>query len=342
MFINCCGVSLDDYKYVFRNADEANKVLKDKQFTDDFKLFLDSLPSEIKDKFDLDKILLDGSILSKDEIIQKLEISTERYNQIVHDYAILTSGIEKQSDLVELYKLIDMLEKDINTRYMRVVEWYSLHFPELKCEGTVEYLNKIIEIRNRETYIGDEKIVETAKTSMGRKFSEDEIETVLDDAKNVLKDIDYKEELLELLKISFKEKYANIYALLDGNKIDLMVICKLLLITNNKLSEYPSAAIQIIGAKKAQSKFGIIYGMSFMGKSKKNQGKIARMLANKISLCIKMDVEGCKTGEYGEKFRKALLNKIESFNDGSSKKINMVDFDRKVYKKKSVNFVKKN
>lgn len=88
----------------------------------------------------------------------------------------------------------------------------------------------------------------------------------------------------------------------------------------------PSSTIQLIGAEKALFKFlheggksprfGLIYSHPFIQNSpEKLKGKIARLLASKLSIAIKMDYYSKEykadklKRELGEKVREALNSK---------------------------------
>lgn len=275
-------------------------------------------------------------------------ISEDEFNAFLYQLALKINGIPKPVDIISLYRLVDSLEVDINSRIMRLKEWYSLHFPELECNDNIEYLNMILKIRNRlnfikNTDINDQELIVLAKNSMGCEFGPDEISNIVADVENVIEDIKNKDDFFDILKNAIQSEFPNLYELMGNTKQDIMVLCKLFICTNNRLYTYPGSAIQVLGAKKEKSKFGIIFNSSYISKTKTNKGKISRMLANKIALCAKIDSGNTKNNEYGIKFKQSILSKIESINDGQScDGISMDVFNEKIYKKKDVEFIKKN
>jgi len=85
---------------------------------------------------------------------------------------------------------MDLLDKDINTFAMRIKEWYSWHFPELKALVTdnILYARAVKYIGDKDTLDDESKleglgelieseevaqqVVDAAKISMGQEFSE--------------------------------------------------------------------------------------------------------------------------------------------------------------------------
>lgn len=275
-------------------------------------------------------------------------ISKHEFNAFLYQLALKMNGIPKPIDIVGLYKLVDSLEVDINSRIMRLREWYSLHFPELECNDNMEYLNMILKIKNRfdfikNTNVDNQELALLAKNSMGCEFSPDEISNIVADVENVIDDTKNKDDFFSILKNAIQTEFPNLYELMGSTKQDIMVLCKLFIYTNNKLYTYPGSAIQVLGAKKEKSKFGIIFNSSYISKTKTGKGKISRMLANKIALCAKIDSEITKSNEYGIKFKQSILSKIEFINDGQSYDGTSMDvFNEKIYKKKDIEFIKKN
>lgn len=88
------------------------------------------------------------------------------------------------------------------------------------------------------------------------------------------------------------------------------------------LAKYPASTIQILGAEKAlfralktrgkTPKYGLLYNSSFIGKAKKeDKGKVSRILANKISLAVKVDnFAENDSSAFGEVLRKQLEEKV--------------------------------
>lgn len=357
--------------YRFKTVDEAYELYKNQKISEKINSFISkSVIKEMSLKTDAPKAYLDNLgvkyevnreykyNISQNEMCEVFKIDTAAINDFIHDLSIKMTNLEKRPDIVELFNLVDSLEKDINTRTMRLKEWYALHFPELVTDDNRSYIEKIIQVGNRTTFCSEFKedsskedleLYNLAKDSMGAPLGEEEIDSIVTDAKNVLKDMDNKKELFDILRGTIEMEYPNLYALMADSNNDITALCRLMVLSNNSLPVMTGAAIQVLGAKKDRSKYGIIFQTTFISKSKNGRGKISRILANKISLCAKIDFEtnkGVENGEargfYGEKFKKAILAKIEDFNEGITKKrVSMDEFNKKINKKKQLEFVKK-
>ncbi|OQS54707.1 nop56 [Ecytonucleospora hepatopenaei] len=348
-------------KYKFKDTQEAIQYYFEDKQSETAKKFLKKYEKNTQRICDvINQQNIDAfryKILSYEECCDIFELTLEEYGVNLRKFAFEIQNLKLKPNIIELFKVVDMLEKDINTRTMRVKEWYSLHFPELPFKSNIDYLNKIIYVKNRDDFVSemnvkkkneninseDTLLLSLSEISMGRKFSSDEIENIVFDSTNILNDIKTKENLFAELSKLIETKMPNLFALMGNNTNDIMILCKLFIASNNLLPEMPAASIQVLGSKKAKSKHGIIFGSSYICRSKNGTGKIARMLANKISLCAKIDFECLEniSPEHGIKFKKALDNKIEFLNARDSGKHAFKSKNNKTANKKTVEFVKK-
>ena len=223
----------------------------------------------------------------------------------------------------------DEYSETINLFYERLREWYGLYFPELsnivtKIDG---YANLIATLGRKENYsveklveIGyDEKkakkIFESAIASKGTSLEDSDIKMIMIHAetlKNLIKTRNYIEEYLEELLLQIAP---NITAL-AGSKLAARLIAKAGGI--RKLAMFPASTIQLLGAEKAlflalkkkgkPPKHGIIFQHPFISQSPKAvRGKIARVLAGKLTIAARVDAFGGEfigdklSGEVGEK-----------------------------------------
>ena len=234
------------------------------------------------DKFDLDN----------DEI-------TEIYQNLAI-YKIKKESASEDKHLIQAVNSIDEIDETISKLIERIREWYALYFPEMDV------------IKNNETYI---KLISQNKTK-------DEIIKAKPDAfpNNIIdleEDINvedleimnnYANSIFELQKsrknieeyIEYKmESIAPNLSLLVGSTLGAKLISHAGGI--KRLAMYPSSTVQIMGAEKAlfrhlksgdrPPKYGLIYQHpQVRGAKWWNRGKIARMLAGKISLAVRRDV----------------------------------------------------
>lgn len=241
--------------------------------------------------------------------------------------------------LIDILDSIEELDTSINNRIMRVREWYSLHFPELNSvSDNVEYLKYLLEIRNRATFEAKgtnmpEEIRYNISNSMGIEMGENDIEKIVENVEGIKDDIEYRDKRIGLLKSLCKEHFPNLFHLL-GESLTVKLIRKAGSIS--QLAQCASSTIQIFGAEKAFNqaiklksntpKYGMIFDFPLISNAPaENKGKIARILANKIALCARVDagIEASaskeeaanRNGNFGMKMKKKVENLIEKIED---------------------------
>lgn len=251
--------------------------------------------------YDSDKVKvqnpnLAGELLRSDfdedvdnEIYQKLAI-----------YKMKKAQSSEDKHLIQAINSIDEIDESISKLIERIREWYALYFPEMDL------------IKNNETYIKliyENKTKEEIINAKSDAFPEDmlDIEEDIDAA-----DLDimnnYAKSIYEL-----QQTRKNIITYIDAKMESIAPNLKLLVGSSlgakliahagglKRLATYPSSTVQIMGAEKAlfrhlksgdrPPKYGLIYQHPQVRGSKWwNRGKIARMLASRISLAARKDV----------------------------------------------------
>lgn len=234
----------------------------------------------------------DGFDLDNEEI-------TEIYQRLAI-YKIKKESASEDKHLIQAINSIDEIDETISKLIERIREWYALYFPEMDV------------IKNNETYI---KLISQNETK--EKIIEAKPDAFPDNVLDIEDDINPK--AMEIMN-----KYAkSIFELQTTRKeIEEYVDCKMESIAPNlrllvgstlgaklishaggikRLAMYPSSTVQIMGAEKAlfrhlksgdrPPKYGLIYQHpQVRGAKWWNRGKIARMLAGKISLAVRRDV----------------------------------------------------
>ena len=212
--------------------------------------------------------------------------------------------------IIQAVSLLDDLDKEINTYAMRTREWYGWHFPELGklLNDNLAYAKVVLTMGVR-TNSKDADLAEilpedieaavkaAAEVSMGTEISEEDLEIISSLASQVVEFSEYRISLSSFLATRMKAIAPNLTTLV-GELVGARLIKHAGSLVN--LSKSPASTIQILGAEKAlfralktkhdTPKYGLIYHASIVGQaSGKNKGKIARMLAAKTALGLRVD-----------------------------------------------------
>ncbi|EPS30164.1 hypothetical protein PDE_05114 [Penicillium oxalicum 114-2] len=212
--------------------------------------------------------------------------------------------------IVQAIGLLDDLDKELNTYAMRVKEWYGWHFPELAkiLNDNIAYSKLVLKMGMRTNWettdlaeILPEEIESAVKTaadrSMGTEISEQDLENIQALATQVVEFAEYRQRLASYLSSRMNAIAPNLTALV-GDLVGARLIAHAGSLTS--LSKSPASTIQILGAEKAlfralktkhdTPKYGLIYHASLIGQATgRNKGKMARILAAKASLGIRVD-----------------------------------------------------
>ena len=212
--------------------------------------------------------------------------------------------------IVQAIALLDDLDKELNTYAMRVKEWYGWHFPEMGriVNDNLAYARVIISMGMR-TSAAEADLAEilpeeiedavkgAAEISMGTEITTEDLENIQALAEQVVSFTEYRQQLSGYLSARMAAIAPNLTALV-GDLVGARLIAHAGSLMN--LAKSPASTIQILGAEKAlfralktkhdTPKYGLIYHASLIGQaSGKNKGKIARMLATKAALGLRVD-----------------------------------------------------
>lgn len=214
------------------------------------------------------------------------------------------------SMIIQAIRLLDDMDKDLNVFAMRTKEWYGWHFPELAkiLNDNLAYARVVLtagfrtsiaetdlsEILPEET---EEAVKKAAEISMGTEITEDDLSNIKALAEQVILYTEYRAQLSSYLESRMRAIAPNLTVLV-GYLVGARLIAHAGSLMN--LAKAPGSTIQILGAEKAlfralktkhdTPKYGIIYHSSLIGQaSGRNKGKIARMLAAKTALGLRVD-----------------------------------------------------
>ncbi|KAF2278951.1 nucleolar protein 5A [Westerdykella ornata] len=212
--------------------------------------------------------------------------------------------------IIQSIGTLDVLDKQLNTYAMRVKEWYGWHFPELAkiLNDNLVYAKVVLKMGFRSngrtadlSSILPEEIETAVKAaaeiSMGTDISDEDLETISALAEQVVDLTEHRQNLSHYLTTRMNALAPNLTQLV-GELVGARLIAHAGSLMN--LAKSPGSTIQILGAEKAlfralktkhdTPKYGLIYHASLIGQATgKNKGKIARMLASKSALGLRVD-----------------------------------------------------
>uniref|UniRef100_A0A7S4EFA3 Nucleolar protein 56 n=1 Tax=Pseudo-nitzschia australis TaxID=44445 RepID=A0A7S4EFA3_9STRA len=259
--------------------------------------------------------------------------------------------------IIQSIALLDQMDKDLNTFAMRVREWYSWHFPELKdiVKDNIMFARAAAYIQDKTTIctkseddekedkmpglteiVGDEdtaKAVQAAaKTSMGMECSAVDMVNIINFTQRMVKLAEFRKNLSNYLTEKMGIVAPNLSALI-GDTVAARLISKAGSLTN--LAKAPASTVQILGAEKAlfralktkgnTPKYGLIYHSTFIGRADaKNKGRISRYLANKCSIATRIDSFSDEPNRlYGEKLRDQVEERLKFYETGAAPRRNI-------------------
>ncbi|TFK85893.1 Nop-domain-containing protein, partial [Polyporus arcularius HHB13444] len=212
--------------------------------------------------------------------------------------------------IVQAIALLDDLDKEINIYAMRVKEWYGWHFPEMAkiIVDNIAYA-KVIKAMGFRTNAAStdfaailpEDLEATLKAaaviSMGTDISDSDMAHINSLCDQVISISAYRTQLAEYLRNRMNAIAPNLTALV-GDLVGARLISHAGSLLS--LAKHPASTIQILGAEKAlfralktkhdTPKYGLIYHASLIGQAPpKLKGKMARMVATKAALSIRVD-----------------------------------------------------
>lgn len=212
--------------------------------------------------------------------------------------------------IIQAIALLDDLDKELNIYAMRVKEWYGWHFPEMGriVNDNLAYAKVIIKMGMR-TNASTTNLAEilpeeiegavkaAAEVSMGTEITKDDLENINLLAEQVVGFTEYRQQLSSYLSARMQAVAPNLTELV-GELVGARLIAHAGSLMN--LAKSPASTIQILGAEKAlfralktkhdTPKYGLIYHASLVGQATgKNKGKVARMLAAKTAIGIRVD-----------------------------------------------------
>ena len=203
---------------------------------------------------------------------------------------------EHDQVLIQAVRRLTELEKQFNRSFERLKAWYSLYFPELdqETDKNQEFLEEVYGTFKRKELMEQKNIEETT----GFKMDDRDLDQLKTFVKTVELLDDEKESLTGYIESLAEELMPNTSSvagpLLAAKTVSEAGSLK-------KLARMPSSTVQVLGAEKAlfrhmegkgsAPKHGIIFlHHTVSGLPEGKRGKMARYLANKLTLAARLDM----------------------------------------------------
>ena len=257
----------------------------------------------------------------KDEkALQKISEIMKQYKKEFHSNNIIITKnqvkntVTDDSLIVQTSNSILDLNKSINILVKRLREWYLFVLPEL--ENKIEDHKHFAELisKPKKDLMKKYKI----KDTMGTELRKEDMSALLSLSSLIL-DLFKQKEKKELYLEKLMQKTCPNLTTVAGYSIGAQLIAKAGSLRS--LVMMPASTIQLLGAEKAlfrhmvnkkarPPKHGLILQHDLLQKAKKaNRGKVARGLADKIGIAVKVDYF---KGEFiGNKLKKDLEKKFK-------------------------------
>ena len=225
----------------------------------------------------------------------------------------IKNSVQEDQLITQTIANVSELDRVSNILSKRLREWYSLYFPELVEEVTdQEKFAELIVGKSKEELIKEMKV----QDGMGAELNELDVAEMLMLAKQITEIFALRKNHELYLENIMREYCPNILSL-AGTTIG----AKLLELGKGlkHMALLPASTVQLLGAEKAlfrhiktgsrSPKHGIIINHPIIQHAKKNEkGKAARNLADKLSLCARLDY--FKGDFKAEDYRKELEEKF--------------------------------
>ncbi len=259
--------------------------------------------------------------LPEEKLPEVLQLFKDKkyYQQFYQENLKLTkesikNSVNEDQLIIQAISNLNELDRVGNTLTKRLREWYSLYFPEFseEIENHEKYVELVIS-KSRTDLMKEIK----AKETMGADLAKFHVEEIILLAKEIIKLVELRKKHEIYLK-KIMEKYCPNILELAGVTIGakLIELGKSL----KHLAMLPASTVQLLGAEKAlfrhiktgskSPKYGVIINHPLIQNARRDKkGKAARMLADKLSLCARLDFF---KGEFKAKeYQKELERKLQ-------------------------------
>lgn len=225
----------------------------------------------------------------------------------------IKESVNEDQFIIQAVSNINEIDKVCNILGKRLREWYGLYLPEFpETIGKSEKFAELVATKTKKELMQEIKVNDT----MGADLAKDHVDEIILVAKEITRLYELRKKHEKYLE-KVMQKYCPNLQELAGTTIG----AKLLELGKGlkHLALLPASTIQLLGAEKAlfrhirtgakSPKYGIIINHPLIQDARKDKkGKAARMLADKLSLCTRLDFF---KGEFKAKeYKKELEEKL--------------------------------
>jgi nucleolar protein 56 len=274
---------------------------------------------------DVEKFLREN--IRKIAVERKLVKDQTEFNQLLTSFNIELAKVEikkavtRDNFVIQANGAIEEIDKNVNILSERLREWYGLHFPEMdRVVGNHEKYAKLVEKFGLRNNIDDSELNVVKEKSMGAEMNEDDVKIIQNFASRIIELYRLRLDLSKYIEKNLKEIAPNFTEIATP-----MLAAKLIAKAGgmDKIAKMASSTIQLIGAERAlfrylhgkgkSPKFGILFNHPLIQNvPEKMKGKVARLLASKLSIAAKMDYYSKKY--VGDKLKEDLNKKIKEIS----------------------------
>jgi nucleolar protein 56 len=257
----------------------------------------------------MEKGFLESFEMAKDfqELRKKLIAETKKK---------IKASVGKDNLIMQAVSSIDEADRAANMLAKRLREWYSFYLPEFSDSiASHEKFAELIIKKSKKELLSEIKL--SADQSMGAELEKEDLDAIKELAKSLLELYKLREAQEKYLEKAMKSLCPNITAVAGS-----LIGAKLISLAGNlkKLSLFPASTVQLLGAEKAlfrhlktgakSPKYGILHEHPLIAQAKKkDHGKIARLLADKIAIAAKVDF--FKGNYVGDKLKKDIEKRLK-------------------------------
>ncbi|MBR9693395.1 hypothetical protein GOV07_05755 [Candidatus Woesearchaeota archaeon] len=220
----------------------------------------------------------------------------------------IAAAVDTDQFLLQASTSLDQVEKTAHRLIKKTREWYALHNPEHEKA-----------VKDHDSFIAAADLAE--KGVMGAELAHDDKEAIEGMIVTCTKLLEEKERLLAYIEEKLTG-YAPNLTILAGSRIAAQLLAQAGSL--QRLATMPSSTLQLLGAETAlfrhlrdrrrhrSPKYGILFNHALIQKLPAGQrGKAARGLADKLSMCAKLDL--FKGEKKAAEYKKVLEEKFTTW-----------------------------